>query len=142
MTRNDLTVAMLALADGDAYQPVQIQKAMFLLTDKLPHLVDEGPGYKFRAYDYGPFDDDVYRVAEDEARKGLVEINSAGRWKTYAASKDGVARGQEVLSRLSPSDRERLKKISELVRRLSFTELVRAIYKAYPEMKANSVFSG
>lgn len=142
MTRNEVTLAMLALGDGAAYQPVQIQKAMFLLTDKLPHLVNEGPGYSFRPYDYGPFDDDIYKVAEEEARKGLVNIGNSGRWRTYAASQEGIARGREILAQISETDRERLKKISELVRRLSFTDLVKAIYKAYPHMKANSVFSG
>jgi len=133
---------MLALGNGAAYQPVQIQKAMFLLTDKLAHIVDDGPGFAFRPYDYGPFDEEVYRVAEDEARKGLVEIGNSGRWKTYAASKEGIARGRELLGKLADADQERLKKISDLVRRLSFTDLVRAIYKAYPPMKVNSVFNG
>ena len=35
-----------------------------------------------------------------------------------------------------------IKEVSKFVRALSFADLVSAIYKAYPEMKANSVFTG
>jgi hypothetical protein len=60
MNRRDLVLAILAAAEGRAYTPVQIQKAVFVICDQLPHLIDDGPRFNFAPYDYGPFDGDVY----------------------------------------------------------------------------------
>ena len=40
MNREDLTLVMLALAQGESYTPVQIQKAMFLADDLVREAFD------------------------------------------------------------------------------------------------------
>ena len=60
MTRRDLVLALLAAAEGRPYTPVQIQKAVFVICDLIPDLIDDGPTFNFQPYDYGPFDLDVY----------------------------------------------------------------------------------
>jgi hypothetical protein len=59
VTRQQLLLAILAAAKGRSYSPVQIQKAVFLITRNLPGLVTEGEGIDFHPYDYGPFDSEV-----------------------------------------------------------------------------------
>jgi hypothetical protein len=59
VNRRDLVLAILAAADGRAYTPVQIQKAVFIVCDQFPDLIEEGPHFHFEPYDYGPFDSDV-----------------------------------------------------------------------------------
>ena len=142
MTRRDLLLSILAAADGQPYEPVQVQKATFLVLTNLPWLVDDGPAFAFQPYDYGPFDRAVYAEAEQLARDGLaiVRPSLSGRWKTYAASDAGVARGREVLVGLAPEIRRYIDDIALWVRAQDFGNLVRSIYEAYPGMRANSVF--
>jgi hypothetical protein len=74
MNRRDVVLAMLTCAEGRPYTPVQIQKAIFLVCENLPKLVDRGPSFKFEPYDYGPFDSDVYAEAEILQAEGCAVI--------------------------------------------------------------------
>lgn len=142
MNRKELVLATLASAEGRLFTPVQIQKAVFLLSRNLPDLVNEGHGYAFEPYDYGPFDASVYYDANALNSEGdaIIANSSTGRWKTYAASEKGVVRGQAILASLPAGKREYIKRVSDWVRSLDFSTLVKSIYEAYPEMRANSIF--
>jgi uncharacterized protein len=144
MNRRSLVLAVLACADGRSFTPVQIQKALFVICRNVPDLIDEGPGFNFEAYDYGPFDSSVYTELSilETNRCVVIAPSGIGRWNTYAATDTGLIRGRELLGRLSKRDQEYLRKISDWVRSLSFSALVKAIYDAYPEMRANSIFRG
>jgi hypothetical protein len=144
MDRRDLVLAMLASAEGRPYTPVQIQKAIFLVCENLPKVIDGGPSFTFAPYDYGPFDSNVYAEAETLQALGCAVIAPSpyGRWNTYAASDDGLNRGRQILDGLDEPTRKYLKDTSEWVRRQSFSGLVRSIYEAYPRMRANSIFRG
>ena len=144
MNRRDLLLAVLAASAGQSYQPVQLQKAMFLVTRNLPGVVDEGPGFEFVPYDYGPFDASVYQEADRLERAGLAEIGTApsGRWRVYAASAQGIREGDRALGRMTKEQRAYVRAVSQWVRRLDFGTLVRSVYEAYPEMRANSIFQG
>ena len=50
------------------------------------------------------------------------------------------AEGERLAQGIDPVVIDYIKRASEFVRSLSFSDLVSAVYKAYPEMKANSVF--
>src|ERR1700730_1932928 len=99
MNRRDLVLAVLAAAEGRPYTPVQIQKAVFIVCDQIPDLIDEGPGFHFEPYDYGPFDSDVYSEIAALQRQGEAVITPSpfGNWSTYAASDDGLPRGEHLL---------------------------------------------
>lgn len=143
MRRTDLSLLMLALAEGKPYSPVQIQKSLFLATRNLPHLFEDNPPYNFVAYDYGPFDKAVYEDQRELERKGLAVVALAphGRWNEYRATQGGIEAARELKASLDSDDLEYLKEMSNWVRGLSFSQLVAAIYKAYPEMKENSIFA-
>jgi uncharacterized protein len=143
MTRLEAVLAVLASAEGQSYQPVQIQKALFLVDQNL--LKKNGfERFGFEPYDYGPFDATVYSCSERLASLGQAEVVSSGggRWKAYRATEKGVADGKAILARLSEPDRNYVKEVSSWVRSLGFSSLVKSIYSAYPEMRANSIFSG
>ena len=136
-------LAILAAAEGGAYSPVQIQKAAFVLDRNLPQLFSDGSKFHFTPYDYGPFDRSVYSEVEKLEAEGLAVVNqSAGRWRTYAASPQGVEQGKLLLAALPAAHSDYVRRVSEWVRSLDFATLVKSIYAAYPEMKANSVFQG
>jgi hypothetical protein len=145
MNRRNVVLAILAAVEGRTYTPVQIQKAVFLVCDKFPDLIDDGPKFNFQPYDYGPFDADVYSCIASLQSDGLAVIapSPSGNWNTYAASDNGVSQGDEILYNVMGNDeRGYIEKVSSWVRSLSFRSLVKSIYDAYPEMRANSIFRG
>jgi uncharacterized protein len=139
MCREDLTLIMLALADGGSYTPVQIQKAMFLADDLVRDAFHSR--YNFQPYDYGPFDLDVYRDVERMEAHGLTRVSVTSRgWNIYTATDAGRQHAYTLLENLSSDQRQMFTRISRFVRSLSFSDLVSSIYKAYPHMRERSVF--
>jgi len=134
----DWTLLVLAEAHGGVLSPVQLQKSLFLLGENL----DTGEGfYRFVAYDYGPFCKSVYTDAEDLAREGLVGIgNMPWGHRSFWATPEGLRAAEVLRARLSAEARDYMARVVEWVRKVSFKDLVMAIYEAYPSMRANSVF--
>jgi hypothetical protein len=142
LSRDQVALVVLSFANGGPFTPVQIQKAMFLASDKAADAFSRNSTYDFQPYDYGPFDRQVYFDIEDLEKRGLAQINQApgSRWRTYAATQEGVAEGRRLTASIDDDDLAVIERIVNLVRSLSFNELVSAIYKAYPPMRARSVF--
>jgi hypothetical protein len=138
MDRSRIVLAALAPADGAKLSPVQVQKLLFLIDKRVPRLV-AGPHFNFQPYNYGPFDKRVYAELERLARRGLVDVTH-GRWPSYSLTPAGQAEGEATLAVLPPAAADFIRRATEFVRSLSFTDLVASIYRAYPEMRANSVF--
>jgi len=141
MERDSLILAAMACAKGGPFSPVQVQKLFFLIDNHLGQRVG-GPFFKFEPYNYGPFDKEVYHALNSLAQEGLVQISSesASSLTTYAMTLKGQEKGEEEFGKLPRWLQSYLQELVEFIRRLSFAELVSAIYKAYPHMKANSVF--
>jgi uncharacterized protein len=141
-TRQEWLLMALAHREGEPLTPVQIQKAMFLMSVEARPLV--GQFYEFIPYNYGPFDARVYHDLDSLAREGLVTtMPFAGRnWKLYAVTPAGLTKAAH--SKRSADERgvAYLEKVVDWVSSLSFPQLVRAIYAKYPEYKVNSVFTG
>ena len=119
MTRDDVLLAILAASNGRPYTPVQIQKAVFLVTRNLPRLVTQGNNFDFEPYDYGPFDQNVYAEAEALSRNGLAEIirQDGVRWNKYAASDTGVGRGEQILESMTERERSYVREVAQWVGR-------------------------
>src|SRR5262249_33717803 len=88
LQRDQVALLMLSLAEGAPFTPAQIQKAMFLASDKVPGAFNHHSLYDFQPYDYGPFDWRVYSDIEELERQGLAQISQqpGSRWRTYAAT--------------------------------------------------------
>ena len=73
---------------------------------------------------------------------GLVESDPVpGRsWTVPRLTEDGQKRAKTDFQKLPDRYQRYVSEVAEYVRRLSFAQLVSAIYKQYPEMKENSVF--
>lgn len=143
MDKKDLVLAALSVSNGALHTPVQMQKLLFLIEKKVPNLPGS-PYFDFVAYDYGPFDVEVYSVLRQLKIDGDVEIlpNLALGLRQYRVSCQGQAKGQKILNSLDSGAVDYIQKLSHFVRSLSFAELVSAIYKEYPDMKSNSLFRG
>lgn len=144
MKRTDLLLAALAAGEGRAFEPVQLQKALFLLTNNIGSAITEGDPYNFKPFDFGPFDKAVYDDAEQYQREGYVDIaeSSKGRWNVYSVTEEGGERGKAILEQLPEAQRNYIKKVSDWVLAQDFAKLVKSIYEAYPDMRVNSIFRG
>jgi len=142
MKASDWLLLTVAAAEGKSMSPVQLQKALYLMSKEVGAKRLARPFYKFVPYDYGVFCADIYSDAESLDASGLVEIIYGGRYKQYAATEDGLAEAAELRESANDDAIEYLDNVVEWVRSLSFDELVRAMYKKYPETKKRSVFRG
>ena len=135
-------LALLA-AEHHSLTPVQLQKSLFLLGKRRPKDVGK-PFYHFRAYDYGPFDVAVYTDADALAAEGLVSVDrSMGRsLRRFVLTAEGEVEANRLAAEVPAGAIAYLQEVVPWAQGLSFSELVSAIYEAYPETRANSVFNG
>ena len=141
MERRDFVLAAMSPAGNRPFSPVQVQKLFFLLDRNVSEQTG-GPHFAFQPYDYGPFDKEVYLELERLEDDGLVEILEP-HWlgsRTYRLTDEGQGNGDEAFRGLSRGVQRYIREVVAFVRSQSFVQLVSAIYQAYPEMRANSVF--
>ena len=129
--------AMAAGGPGAIYDPVQIQKLLFLVDREIPEEVG-GPHFRFVPYHYGPFDEKVYGILQLLERKGQVTVDRTGAYPCYALTDLGLKEGLGILRTLAPAVSHYLTQAADWVRRLSFSQLLRDIYARYPDMATNS----
>jgi len=61
-------------------------------------------------------------------------------WRKYRLTPAGQRQGECTLKGLEEEIAAYIRRLSEFVRSLSFTDLLSTIYKAFPDMSINSVF--
>lgn len=143
MQRRDILLAIMGAAEGRSFSPVQLQKAVFLIDRNLPAVFEDGSRFNFAPYDYGPFDREVYAEAGllERDEMALIAKGTSG-YLEYSATDKGLTRANELFQKLNEDQRAYIAAVVEWVRSLSFAKLVKSIYEAYPDMRANSIFVG
>ena len=133
---------VLDAANGKPLTPVQLQKSIFLVGKKLE--IPEKYYYAFKPYDYGPFCVDVYRDAELLEVDSLITIGYASnlKWKIYSITFTGTDMANKMKASLKENEAQKIKEIVDQVLQQDFRELVKGIYKEFPEFSVNSVFRG
>ena len=141
MSKEEMILAALSCSNGSSFSPVQIQKLLFLIDRRIGRDLG-GPFFNFVPYHYGPFDKSIYLVLDRLVGKGLMdELAPAGlRWNLYRPTSSGKAKGEQVLSSMRSKPRKDIADLARYVLQLSFDDLVSAVYKAYPDMEANSIY--
>lgn len=145
MKRQDVLLAALASASpSKAFEPVHIQKALFLIDRRAKTLFGRGKGqrYDFIPYDYGPFDSAVYHDLDQLAGEGLVSIdrNPEYGYRRYTPTDLGREKGEALLDEMRAEHKSVVADAVSFVLSMPFRALVSAIYRQFPDMKANSVF--
>lgn len=130
--------AMAAGGAGAQFDPVRVQKLLFLVDIEIPQFV-EGPHFDFKPYDYGPFDVAVYRELDKLSMENEVSINYSGRYRLYLLTDSGYTRGSAMLAELPQLVARYLQDTAQWVLSRTFRQLLAAIYQRYPDMAANSI---
>lgn len=139
---------MAATEEPVQFASIQIQKLFFLYDEKIRKDWGKSPYFDFKPYDFGPFDQMVYKDIEDLESKGLAEITSVqapyqSRRKLHALSYRGFNLGKKILEGMPVSERNQIRGVMrKLLEHRNFGELVVSIYEEYPHMRANSRFHG
>lgn len=140
--RQSLVLAALNSGEtGSEVSPVQAQKLFFLI-DRNAAALCNGPWFDFAPYDYGPFDSSVYSELDWLSHTGDVEIVRTGQYRTYRLTQQGRAKAQQAIASFDAAAQDYFGRAKDWVKSLGFRDLVSAIYQAYPEMRANSIFQG
>jgi len=143
MEKEQWLLLAIAAGESEGLTPVQLQKSLFLLGKSLSKKVLGKSFYKFVPYNYGPFNVTIYSDAESLGRKGLVEIQHEGRrWPQYRVTAAGVRLARDVHNALSEEVRSHLDAVVKWTQSKSFSGLLRAIYREYPQYRQSSIFQG
>lgn len=140
----DWTLLVIAEQRGKQVEPVVLQKTLFLLGERVSLTgLNASSFYNFVPYDYGPFCKDVYSDASALEDEGFILIRRppATSFNTFAATKAGLNRAEELRKRAPAKAVGYLERVVEWATALSFNQLVSAIYREFPAMKENSVFN-
>jgi uncharacterized protein len=135
-------LATLSVAPEAKFAPVQVQKILFLIDQNIADALG-GKQFDFAAYDYGPFDKTIYKDLSELSKLGFVEIEDGddrALVRKYSLTVNGLKVGQEKLHKLPSNAQSYINQVVPWAKSLSFSQLVGAIYKAYPDMRANSIF--
>ena len=140
MKRSDVLLMVLTAAGGVPFNLTQIIKALYIVQQEAPDLLDEFP-YVFRAGDYGPTCDTIFFDLHELSDNGLVLSTVKGNL-LWAASVKGADLARNWFTHLPGSKVDYLKQVSEFVLGLSFVELIAAVCKKYPVICENLIFKG
>lgn len=140
MHRSDYVLAVMA-GVRVPMTPVQVQKLFFILDQKISALTG-GKRFAFTPYNYGPFDPQVYSELDNLIRGGLASVDTSGATRRYYLTARGHSEGSVKFRSMIPAAQAYVRDLADWISKLSFQQLVSAVYAQWPEMKANSIFRG
>ncbi len=142
MDQDGIVLSALFNSPDHTLTRVQAQKMVFLVDRQLTDAVG-GRVFSFAPYHYGPFDKDVYSALERLEAAGLVATRfQPGAGKAYQLTEPGQTAASKIVSGLPAAAASHMGVLGRWVRSLSFRDLVAAIYRSYPEMRARTIFRG
>ena len=136
--RSDILLAILAAANGKALSRVQLQKVAFLVSEEFKGRLPED-FYAFDKEKFGPFCIDIYRDTEILHYWGWISVKAGAqpRLDSYSVAAsvdiDGIQLDDDI--------KEYIKDTVAWVVDMSFGEIVRAVYRLFPEYRENSIFN-
>lgn len=132
---------------GDAgpndLDPVRIMKGMFLIARETPpDWLPSEARYQFMPYNYGPYSSAIYADLDELERLGYVRPERAlgQHWKHYWLTPRGREMAVASAATLGRDVVRYINSVRGFVTRLSFRDLLTAVYRRYPDYAVNSVF--
>ena len=142
MRRQDWLVIYLSLpSKSPLIDPIRIMKGLFLFKKEFKERVKDF--YTFKPYLYGPCSFGIYDDLIGLHTKGLLdEISSPfSRWSYYRLSRKGQEKALGLKEDAPPDLVAKLQEVKTKVMNLSFSDLLKEVYKMFPEYAKNSVIN-
>ena len=135
VSRSEILLAIIAAADGRELGRVHLQKVAFLVSEEFKGRLPSD-FYTFDKYDYGPFCIDIYNDTEMLHYWGRIRISPGAerRYDTYSIAEPLKLDGPQ----LDDDVKTYIKHTVAWVADMTFGQLVRAVYKLYPEFLERS----
>jgi uncharacterized protein YwgA len=142
LTPRQKTLLLFLAAGAKELDPVRIQKGLFIFAKETPsHWVSPEARHEFRPYNYGPYSSQINADLAELRRRGLVKTSESwSSWHFYSATDEGREVAGEIATKVRAAMMEYLKALREWVTSLSFSDLLKQVYKSYPDFAKNSVF--
>lgn len=144
MQKQDWLLVYLSLPSKskmDLIDPIRIMKGLFLF--KMEFKEELGDFYDYKPYFYGPCSFEIYSDLLSLQLEGLVDRCSQplSRWSYYRLTEKGQEQASILIKDVSSELLTQLKTIKIKVTSLSFLDLLKEIYREYPEYAQNSVIN-
>ena len=138
VSRSEILLAIIAAAEGKELSRVHLQKVAFLVSEVFEGRLPED-FYEFDKYDYGPFCIDIYNDTAMLEYWGRIRTTRGkeGSEDRYSAAEDVSFEDLQVHEAI----RRYIKDTVDWVADMSFGQLVRAVYRLYPEFLERSKFA-
>lgn len=140
---------LMAMLGADRSAPIvgrtRLVKLVFLMQKKVLEELRLGltaDGYRFRAFNFGPFTEEVYDDFETLRIRGLAGVEGADEaLQSYHLTDAGVALLSRLLSqgRLSRPLFDEIQKVKVTYGRLALDKLIRQVYAQYPSYTGESL---
>jgi len=131
---------------GEIRGRTRFMKLLFLQKNELEMI--EGPFYKFRPWDYGPFSKKFCEDAEELEHDGLLDIKllrykidefREGVLYIYSLTSNGRDLAEKLLKNSSPDIKETIESRLKSFNEMPLFDLLRYVYDRYPNYLTRSI---
>ena len=130
----------LLLSIREGIQPIQLQKLLFKFAKEADAPQQEL--YDFEPYNWGPCSFEIYDDLGTLRLEDLVESVPSGRgWNAYRLTDKGKGVEQELRQKADDKLQGRLDEKYRYVTSRTFDELLKDVYKDYPDFATKSLFN-
>ncbi len=143
LTTKQKTLLAFLAADTNAADPIRIMKGMFLISMKAPSKwLQADERYTFKPFDYGPCSFEIYDDLRYLEEKGFITSRQKANesWKRFQITVKGVTTSNTL--KLNENLDSYISRLRQFVDSLSFSQLLKTVYKEFPTYAVNSVFRG
>jgi len=120
--------------------PVRIMKGVFLICKEIEEFKNS---YMFEPYLYGPCSFEIYSDLRQLMAKGIVQEHAQEihYWSLYSLTNTGEEIAQQIVRKISKELLTKISDIKQTITRLSFIDLLKFIYRKYPDYAKKSIFN-
>jgi hypothetical protein len=139
VTREDLILLLADGAEEGQYDldPIRIMKGCFIISQA--GRTSWRTLFRFRPYDYGPFDVRVYGARDSLIAEGLLRREKTGRYANYTLTDDGRTRVEEIEQEIDENAADWVRRVGHYVTSKSFSRLLDEVYARWPDFAVRSV---
>lgn len=133
MNKRDLILQIFSLVNDKTLSPLQLQKLLFLVDEKLSIDINGTKFFNFEPYDFGPFDRQIYIELNALISTGQIIVHN-GKVRQYQLIDDNFNVS------IAENIKEKIKILADFVKKCTFKELLTAIYKEYPHTAIKAIY--
>lgn len=137
-------ILLYSMSNKEIDGKTKLEKLIFVIQKRLIEDLKWGvtaSNYDFRAFNFGPFTEEVYDDIASLKLLSLVDVVGEGDNQKYSLTTKGVTVVERLIAqkRLSSDFLSEIMKIAKSLGELRLDKLIEKVYKEYPEYARNSL---